>query len=103
GYTEKMRLPDPDKNGSWYADIKAKSFGALPYRHLNKLYFPDDGQSRWYRASGWEINAGLETGALHIEKVDRVYTPTYCADFGQYVDKFFAMKLEAEHAGDATR
>lgn len=99
---EHLKMPDPDKKGSWFAEIKAKSFGALPFRHEGKLYFPDDGITRRYFASGWEINAGLETGTLKIEKVIAVYKPLFTHDFSEYVDKFFAMKLEAERAGNKT-
>lgn len=101
-YVEHLKLPDPDKNGSWFADIEVKSYGALPFRHEGKLYFPDDGLTRRYFASGWEINAGLETASLKIQKVHRVYKPMFTHTFTEYVDKFFAMKLDAEKKGDKT-
>lgn len=101
-YVEHLKLPDPDKNGSWFAEITAKSYGSLPFRHEGKLYFPDDGITRRFFASGWEINAGIETETLKIEKVHIVYKPMFTHTFTEYVEKFFAMKLEAERAGDKT-
>lgn len=98
-YVEHLRLPEKE-HGSWYAKIDAQSFGALPFRHDGKLYFPDDGLTRTFFASGWEIIAGLETGTLKIKKVHRVFIPKRTADFSEYVDTFFKMKLDAEQTGN---
>ena len=101
-FTESSELPTCE-HGSWYAEIEATSQGALPFRgDDDKLYFPDDNVSRRYFASGWEINAGLETDTLVIHKVFIVFKPLFTEDFGEYVDKFYAMKLEAEERGDKT-
>lgn len=104
GYIELNDLPSPEKNGSWYAEILATSKGALPYRgDDDKLYFPDDNVARRYFASGWEINAGLETNTLTVHKTFIVFKPTLVEDFSEYVDKFFAMKSEADKSGDKTK
>lgn len=99
GYYEHLRIPDKE-NGSWYAEIKAVAKGSLPYRFDNKLYFPNDNKQRTYFASGWEINKGLETGTLKINKVVKVYRPNLLQDFGEYVSKFFDEKASAKLAGD---
>lgn len=96
---EHLKMPDTD-NGSWFAEITAVSRGALPFRHENKLYFPDDNKKRRYRASGWEILAGQRTGTLDIYKIHLVHKPRHTKNFKEYVDKFFAMKLDAERRGD---
>lgn len=100
GYNERSTLPDIE-NGSWYAEIQAVAFDCLPCRgDDNKLYFPNDGISRRYYASGWEIQAGLDTGSLKIEKVYCVFTPKQTMSFSEYVDKYYAQKLHAKETKD---
>lgn len=94
-YVETFRFPSTD-NGSWFADIDAVSRGALPYRHDEKLYFPDDNQTRNYTASGWEINAAIKNNALRVKKINRVYRPVLTENFTTYVNKFFTMKADAD-------
>lgn len=95
-FLEHLKIPEPDQNGSWFALIDAQSSGALPFRHDGKLFFPDDNTVRRYWASGWEINAGLETGTLKIKKVVTVFKPKKLHDFTEYVNHFFEMKASAE-------
>lgn len=97
GYLEHVRLPDGD-NGSWFAEISAISEGALPVR-ADKLYFPDNSDVKTYQASGWEINAGLETGTLRIKKVHRVYKPNMKANFREYIEKYYREKADYKAAG----
>lgn len=94
-FRETLKIPDRE-NGSYFARVYAVSKGALPYIQDGKTYYPDDNEPRWYNASGWEIIAGLETNTLNILKVDRCYLPTFTANFKAYVDRFFAMKAEAD-------
>ena len=105
-YVEHLRLPEKE-NGSWFAEIDAVSYGALPYpvmeSGIKKLYYPNDEKVRRYKATGWEINTGLKTNTLKIKKVYRSYRPLLTNHFRDYVDHFFAMKLESEKKGDATR
>ncbi len=102
-FVEGSKIPDGE-NGSYFAEIKAVSKGALPFRDPtdNKLYFPDDDQERTYCATGWEIMAGLETGTLKINKVIASYYPLFKRNFKEYVDKFFALKNQAKINGDST-
>jgi hypothetical protein len=97
GFVEHLRLPDGD-NGSWFAEISASSTGCLPVR-ADKLYFPDDGKERTYCASGWEINAGLETGTLRIKKVHRVYKPNLKNNFREYIEANFKDKDDFKQKG----
>jgi hypothetical protein len=99
-YRETYKLPDIDKNGSWYAHISAISSGALPFKEDETTWFPHDTKPRDYYATGWEINAGLRTGTLKIVKVYRCYRPTFTADFKAYVKKFFELKKIAEESHD---
>jgi hypothetical protein len=98
-FVEHFRLPE---YGSYFAEIKAKSKGALPFRSEDgKLYFPDDFKERTFKVTGWEIQAGLETNTLEIVEIIRVYRPMEQHDFGEYVNRFYADKLKAEKDGDA--
>ena len=98
GMQQTLRLPDAG-HGSWFADIKAKSYGALPYRS-DKLYFPSDGEVRSYKASGWEIIQGLKTETLEIVSVDMVYKPVMVSSFESYVTKFYDERRSARETGD---
>lgn len=98
-YCEKLKLPDNFEelnHASYFVDLEAKSYGALPLKVNEKLYFPDDGKRRRFRITGHELMAGLKTDTLKIEKIRRVYMPLFTQDFREYVDKFFAMKHEAD-------
>jgi len=101
-YVEMLKLPNDDKPGCYFADIEAVSKGALPFKHENKLYFPDDDTPRRYFVTGWEVRAGLETDTLKIIKVHRVYRPLFTSDFSEYVNRFFKLKSDADKAGDQT-
>lgn len=97
GFLEHVRLPDGD-NGSWFAEISAISAGSLPVR-ADKLYFPNDDNKRTYYATGWEINAGLETGTLKIKKVHRVFKPNQKNNFREYIEKYYKEKAEFKAKG----
>lgn len=102
-YIEHLKLPDFSKGGSWFAEIEAKSLGALPHRGDDgKLYFSADNQVRRYFATGHEIIAGVETGTLEIVKVHKSYRPLFTESFEEYVTKFYALKDEAKASGDKT-
>lgn len=103
-YFEHVRFPDGE-NGSWFAHVRAKSKGALPWRcpDSQKLLFPDDMIARDYWCTGWEILAGLKTNTIEVEKIHKTYRPLFKKDFTEYVDRFFAMKKEADEAGDKSK
>jgi hypothetical protein len=93
----------PKNGGSYFAIIIAISRGALPLKtDKGRLIFPNDGVVREYRVTGWEIQAGLDTGTIDIVEIIAVFTPLFSCDFSAYVDKFFALKREAEDRGDST-
>ncbi len=98
-YRETLRLPDQE-NGSYFVKLDAISKGALPIKIETpsglKTFYPDDNEVRTYYASGWEVLTGIKTGTLNIKKIHRVYLPTFTADFQEYVNKFFAMKDNAD-------
>lgn len=93
-YREGLKLPECE-NGSYLATISAVSKGALPFKS-DKLYFPDDDTVREYNVTGWEIIAGLETGALDIKEVKRVYTPVKTASFSDYINYWYDEKARCK-------
>ena len=106
-YHTSSNLPGGE-NGSWFAEIRAKSFGALPYRYeekkgVLKLLFPDDGIERTYFASGWEILTGLETGTLKIEKIIKCYRPVFKRSFSEFIDKYYELKKNTDKYGDPSK
>jgi len=99
-FSQVLKLPEKDL--TYFAEIDAVSRGALPIKFDGKLYFPNDDKTRRYKVTGWEIQAGLDTKTLDIKKIINIYKPLFKADFSEYVDKFFAEKLEAEKSNDST-
>jgi hypothetical protein len=100
-YSVSKELP----RGKWalrrsFAVLQARSFGALPRRTGVRLEFPKDGTLQTYLATGWEIEAGLETATLDIEKVLGCITFARTRNFRRYVAHYFRQKEEAENQGD---
>lgn len=85
-----------------FAHIRAYSDGALPIRNPDGgLSFPI-GKHDFY-ASIHEINAGIETGTL---KIDKVYCSIYFeqyTNFSEFIDEFYALRLAASANKDEIR
>ncbi|MBL4695088.1 hypothetical protein JKY72_07015 [Candidatus Gracilibacteria bacterium] len=91
----------PTNNEMYFANIKAISRGALPYRdERGHLIFPNDNIEREYFVTSWEIEVGIKTGTLDIIKVIEVIQHKKHANFKPYVDKFFSEKYDAKKNGD---
>lgn len=81
--------------------IRAKSFGALPFRdEKGALRFPRDGKERIYHATGWEVKTGLETNTLEVKEILEQYYFKETVTFGDYIQHFFDMKAEAKRNDD---
>lgn len=82
-----------------FAVIDAWSDGALPLRQKNgSLDFP---KGRFtFSACGHEIRTGLELGMLRLFRVLEARRCTVRTDFATFVDEHFALRKEAEAAGD---
>lgn len=89
-YSTVKELPTDDF--SYFADIDAVSRGALPLKENGKLIFHNDEIVRRYKVTGWEVQAGLDTGTLDVKEIHAVYKPLFKSDFCAYVKKFFAEK-----------
>lgn len=87
----------PKYAGGWFAEISAISNGCLPVRgDDNLLSFPIDDVPRIYRATGWEIIAGIETNTLKILDVHIVYEFLDCENFSDYILPLYKARLEAK-------
>lgn len=79
--------------------VLARSRCALPFREENgSVNYPDD--TREFFATGWEIIAGIETGTLEIKKILGANVFNESVNFKEYVDHFYAEKLQAEKDGN---
>lgn len=85
-----------------FAYIRAWSLGALPVRNqTGGLDFPI-GTFDFY-ACIHEINAGLETKTLKILKVYHTIYFEEKTNFAEFIDRYYAMRLEAANNGDEIR
>jgi len=101
-FVEQLSIPQNPYQKPYFAKIVAVSRGALPFRndHDHSLSFPRDAIAREYLATGWEIQAGLDTGTLEIIEVKKCYTWLDYCDFSDYVNKFFEEKKTCRATGD---
>jgi hypothetical protein len=90
--------------GSSMVHCRCISGGSLPYRgSKGELDFPSDNMVREYHCTGWELLAGLETGAIRDLVLLSVTNWTETIDFSEYVHKFYSLRLEAKARGDKAR
>lgn len=85
-----------------FACIEAENNGALPMR-------AEDGgldftvKKGTFFATIHEINAGLETGTLKINRVLHAWKFDRKASFAEFVDQFYNLRLKAKSEGDKVR
>ena len=94
-----MRISQPDVRDaiipqSLYT-VAARSRGALPLRGKTALDFPDSDASTLYTATGWEVQAGLDTGTLKLDAVLERVDFAECVDFTNYVHRWYDIKKSA--------
>jgi len=78
-----------------------KSIGALPVRTGDgTLDYPVDHVSRLYHCTGWELQAGLDTKTISIERIIQVHIPLQKQTFKKFVDYFYPLKNRAKKSGD---
>jgi len=84
-----------------FIEFTGRSLGALPVRDEDGLlYYPVDVVARRYKTTGWELQAGLDTGTIIIDQIHQVHIPDAVANFKPFVDKFYAMKAKCKVDGD---
>jgi hypothetical protein len=85
-----------------FAKISGLSKGALPWTDENGVtrYTPHKGV---FLATAHEIRAGLETATLRIDKVHFTIEHETHVSFADFVNHFYAARLEAQAAGDSDK
>lgn len=85
--------------GQSFARVKAANNGCLPIRGKYVTEYPCHNDAREYWATGWEIRAGVKSGALKIFE-GTIWEPKTLESLKPYTDKFYQDKLTAEKSGD---
>jgi hypothetical protein len=87
--------------------LDCTSRGAFPWRDptSGELYFPDDeaghrNRMRTYTITGWEFMTALELDAVSNIHIRQVHTFPKSINFKEYIDHFYAQRLEAAAKGD---
>jgi hypothetical protein len=89
------------ENGAYFAKVRAVSRGCFPRRlDSGAVDFFRDDEPYDYFVTGWEIQAGLDTGTVDLIEIDYVLVHNETRNFLEYVDKFYAEKLEGKQTGD---
>ena len=85
-----------DMKGSTFWEVVAVSRGALPLRdEKGGVTFPNDNTPRKYFCTGWEIEAGVDTGTLDVISGIGLI-PSELETFSPYVTKFKEAKENAK-------
>lgn len=85
-----------------FACIEAVNHGALPMRD-EKGGLDFTVKRGTFYATIHEIRAGIETGTLEIIRVKHAWAFDRKATFGEFVNQFYNLRLEAKAAGDKVR
>lgn len=104
-YGETYNVSDELPNSRAYTErsfitVECVSKGAFPYRGVDGLTFPNDGEKREYTVTGWEFLAAVDTRSIEDWEIIEVITFNDSITFTDYVDHFYAMKTKAKDEGD---
>ena len=83
--------------------VIAESDDALPFRNPKTKAIEYGQRTGEFFATGWEIQAGLDTGKLKLKKLLGCYTFRKTENFSAYVNHFYNDRLDAKACGDNTR
>jgi hypothetical protein len=75
------------------------NYGALPFKD-EKLHILDfTREYGTYHCTGHELRAGLDTGTFKIDRIESAYTFSQRVSFADFVDAFYAKRLDAKASG----
>jgi hypothetical protein len=80
--------------------IRTTSHGAFPFRTKTGLEFPNDGETREFRITGWELIAAEETNTAGDYVVLGVIYHDNLKSFSEYIDLFYQRRMTAKATGD---
>lgn len=86
--------------GPAFFRIRARSLGAYPYREKSGLTFPDDGETREFFITGWELQAAEDTGTAGDPEILSVIYHSCLQDFREYIEHFYQQRMTAKATGD---
>lgn len=90
--------------GPMFFKIDCISKGAFPYRGTNgNLYYPDDGESRTFHVTGWELQAAIETETVDEIQFLEWHDFEEKKSFKKYVHHFWDKRKEYKEVGDKGR
>lgn len=98
GNQYKTRFDLPDNGNVYFAKIRAWSDGALPIRTKEGLSFPVGEFD--FNVCSHEILTAKRLGKLRIRAVYECREFKEIQNFSTYIDRFAAIKISAEEAGD---
>lgn len=76
--------------------IRAVSHGALPIRTKTGIAFPVSDEARDFQVTGWEVQAGLDTGSIRLEAIHCRIDFDETINFSAYINHFYEMKKAAK-------
>lgn len=97
--TSEIELSEYAKGSAFFV-LRARSTGAFPYREKTGLTFPDDGEVREFRITGWELIAAEETGTLKDCEILNIYYFPALNSFSDYIEYFYQKRLTAKATND---
>ena len=89
-----------------FFDVSCVAHGAFPWKDPiglvddGALIFPTDETVRDYRVTGWELLAGIETGAVENMTVTQSHIFDVTTNFRKFVLNLYAERKAAKAAGD---
>lgn len=89
-----------DVRGSAFFRVRCVAGGCFPFREGNSLFFPNDGIERIYDVTGWELIAGIETGAISEYEIIECFVFNELTDFSSYINHFYDERQKAKDIGD---
>lgn len=98
-------MPPEHVTASFY-EVRAVSHGALPWRDPTgkledgSLHFPNDDTPRTFKITGWELQAGEETGTLKDVEVLKTHRFGALQDFSSFILDLYEERKKAKAKGD---
>lgn len=89
-----------------FFEVRCTAGGALPWKdptgqfEEGALIFPTDEKIRTYNVSGWELLAGIETGAVKNVEVLKSHIFDQTTTFSEFILKLYEERKAAKAAGD---
>lgn len=87
--------------GSDMVKVRCRSAGALPYKGPHgEITFPIGGELLTFYCTGWEVNAGIETGTISEVEIINAIRFTDRKDFSPYINHFYKARQQYRAEGN---